>query len=40
MRSELVLELDRATEEAELAPMPEASSAMLHVYAEEGDWRG
>jgi 2-oxoisovalerate dehydrogenase E1 component alpha subunit len=40
MRAELVLELDRATEEAEAAPLPAADTAMLHVYAEEGDWRG
>jgi TPP-dependent pyruvate/acetoin dehydrogenase alpha subunit len=40
MRAELVVELDRATEEAEAAPMPAADTATLHVYAEEGDWRG
>ena len=37
MRAELVLELDRATDEAEAAPLPDASTAMLHVYAEPGD---
>ena len=35
MRAELVMELDRATEEAEAAPLPEAETAMLHVYAED-----
>ena len=36
MRAELVLELNRATEEAEAAPLPAADTAMLHVYAEDG----
>ena len=37
MRAELVLELDRATDEAEAAPLPSPDSAMLHVYSESGD---
>jgi hypothetical protein len=37
MRAELVLELDRATDEAEAAPLPSADTAMLHVYSETGD---
>jgi 2-oxoisovalerate dehydrogenase E1 component alpha subunit len=37
MRAELVLELDRATDEAEAAPLPAAETAMLHVYSETGD---
>ena len=34
LRTELVVELDRAQEEAEAAPLPEASTAMRHVLAE------
>jgi TPP-dependent pyruvate/acetoin dehydrogenase alpha subunit len=40
MRAELVIELNDATEEAEESPLPAADTAMLHVYAEPGDWRG
>jgi 2-oxoisovalerate dehydrogenase E1 component alpha subunit len=40
LRFKATLELDRATEEAEVAPLPAPDTAMLHVYAEEGDWRG
>ena len=40
MRAELVVELNQATDEAEAAPLPAADTAMLHVYAEPGDWRG
>jgi 2-oxoisovalerate dehydrogenase E1 component alpha subunit len=36
MRSELVLELNRATDEAEASPLPSADTAMLNVYAEPG----
>ena len=35
MRAELLLELDKAQEEAEAAPMPEPESALLHVLAED-----
>ncbi|MGH7687657.1 MAG: thiamine pyrophosphate-dependent dehydrogenase E1 component subunit alpha [Candidatus Dormibacteria bacterium] len=34
LRTELVAELDRAQEEAEAAPLPDVSTAMLHVLAE------
>jgi 2-oxoisovalerate dehydrogenase E1 component alpha subunit len=34
MRAELVLELDKATEEAEVAPLPEPESAMSNVLAD------
>ena len=37
MRAELVLELDRATDEAELSPLPSPETAMLHVYSETPD---
>jgi len=37
MRAELVQELDRAQEEAEAAPLPEASTAMQHVLADAGN---
>ena len=37
MRAELVLELDKATEEAEAAPLPEPESALLNVLAETRD---
>ena len=37
MRTELVLELDRATDEAELSPLPSPDTAMLHVYSETGN---
>ena len=40
MRAELVVELNEATEEGEAAALPAADTAMLHVYAEPGDWRG
>jgi len=40
MRAELVIELNESTEEAEASPLPAANTAMLHVYAEPGDWRG
>jgi 2-oxoisovalerate dehydrogenase E1 component alpha subunit len=40
MRAELVIELNESTEEAEESPLPAANTAMLHVYAEPGDWRG
>ncbi len=36
MRAELTRDLDKATDEAEAAPQPEADTAMRHVYAEEG----
>ena len=36
MRAELVVELERATEEAEAAPLPAPETAMLHVYTETG----
>ena len=36
MRAELSLELDRATDEAEAAPLPEPESALLHVLGDEG----
>jgi len=35
LRAQLVRELDRATEEAEAAPLPEPETALLHVTAEE-----
>jgi hypothetical protein len=31
-----VLELDRATDEAEASPLPSPDTAMLHVYTEPG----
>jgi 2-oxoisovalerate dehydrogenase E1 component alpha subunit len=34
MRAELLLELDKATEEAEAAALPEPESALLHVLAD------
>ena len=37
MRADLLLELDRATDEAEASPLPLPETAMLHVYAEPGD---
>ncbi len=37
IRADLMREIDKATDEAEAAPLPEASTAMLHVYAEPGD---
>jgi 2-oxoisovalerate dehydrogenase E1 component alpha subunit len=40
LRAELVIELNESTEEAEESPLPAANTAMLHVYAEPGDWRG
>jgi 2-oxoisovalerate dehydrogenase E1 component alpha subunit len=37
MRLEISREIDVATEEAEAAPLPDAATAMLHVYGEGGD---
>ncbi|HKS00007.1 MAG TPA: thiamine pyrophosphate-dependent dehydrogenase E1 component subunit alpha [Candidatus Dormibacteraeota bacterium] len=36
MKAEITLEIDRGTDEAEAASQPDASTAMRHVYAEEG----
>jgi TPP-dependent pyruvate/acetoin dehydrogenase alpha subunit len=36
IRAELSREIDRATDEADAAALPEPSSALRHVYAEEG----